>query len=112
MFYRKIKMARLEPFDVPDSILNLKGLYTKFKLRNLLKLPLNIRMDEYGYVKTLKTMLHLEEADQFHFLNQFNEINIKLEYHGNERTFLIKKIVTKSLLHLILNLGFSNKNHK
>lgn len=84
-------MAPSQSYDVPDEFLNLEQKGRPFdavsQLTKLLKLN---RSHESKYIEVFRTMIYLEEASQSHFMLKFNQKDIKLQYSGNEREFLIK----------------------
>lgn len=60
------------------------------------------RKKQSDYIKSFKTMIHLEEAAQTLFLRTFNQTNVRIFYSGSGRLFFFLNEVSfsKHFLHL------------
>lgn len=55
------------------------------------------RKKQFDYVKSFKTMIHLEEAAQTLFLKTFNQTNVRIFYTGSGRLFFFLNEVSCSI---------------
>lgn len=77
-------MRQIPTYAVPQAV------WTSEEEKEPLELDFSIelsRKQQHDYIKSFKTMIHLEEAAQTLFLRTFNQTNVRIFYTGSGRLF-------------------------
>lgn len=84
--FRILDLRQMPAYPVPEAIRKSE------EEKEPLALDFSVEMsrkNQSDYVKSFKTMIHLEEAAQTLFLKTFNQTNVRVYYTGSNRLFFI-----------------------
>lgn len=85
-------MRQMPSYSVPSTI------WKSEEEKEPLAMDFSIEMsrkNQSDYVKSFKTMIHLEEAAQTLFLKTFNQTSVRIFYTGSNRLFFFLNEVSE-----------------